>query len=248
VRALVQSRLRSRFRLVTLDDTSFAPLGPRWTSILLSLTPAAALLLSMALWVPEFLALAEREVRGEGTFGGQAWLAYRLIVKVVLTGAALLLLLSMAPLVAHFARRRRADDSRGVARVVRQLKRLRSWWRAPAILAPSATVVTVADACWQQAVVDIARISSVVLIDISEPSPNICWELRALQRERVLLLARRDSMDAWWGVPVPDAWAAAAAEIRELAEGLPLIVYDEPEQVDQRAIVRWLLQQQPDRG
>jgi hypothetical protein len=48
-------------------------------------------------------------------------------------------------------------------------------------------------------------------------------------------------MDAWWDVSVPDEWAATAAEIRALADGLPLFVYDRPEQVDQDAIARWLL-------
>lgn len=76
--------------------------------------------------------------------------------------------------------------------------------RSRQVFGPRLVVLRVASSVWQQAVRRLARLSSLRLIDISEPTENVLWEVEELlvqsgerfvligQYERVAALARRD--------------------------------------------------------
>ena len=105
-----------------------------------------------------------------------------------------------------------------------------------------ATVVSVTDSEWQATVVSIARRCDVTLIDISQPSENIRWELVTLleARIRIVLLAHREALARWWEVTGDDVDGQRAAQMRSLAIGLPLVKYDAPDRLNETDLLKLL--------
>ena len=64
-----------------------------------------------------------------------------------------------------------------IARVAAELSR-----RGSQTFAPRLIVVRVATSIWQQAVGGLARMASATIIDISEPTDNLAWEIQELDR------------------------------------------------------------------
>jgi hypothetical protein len=241
VRDLVQTRLRRRFRLITLDDSAFQPAGPRWSGLLVSLSAPGCILLGILLSYAGCAKVAQSELREETPFGEAL-----VLIQIGMAGLAVLACLVCVTLAviavrAHFLSRRRIDGPRSRTRVVKKLRRLQWWIRAPSIAGPMATVVTTTDAEWQATVKTIVPLCEVVLLDISTPSESIGWELGVVLESgtRVILLAHRDRLRQWWKA---EGGEEAGGRLRALAERLPMLVYDSPERLGETPLVAMLLQ------
>jgi hypothetical protein len=70
--------------------------------------------------------------------------------------------------------------------------------RATRIFAPRLIVVKIVDSLWKTAVSRFAAASSAVVIDVSEPTENLLWEIESLKpllRPRWVLIGSRDHLD-----------------------------------------------------
>lgn len=242
VRDLVQTVLRRRARLVTLDDSVFVPLGPRWRGLVASLIPSGIVLGAIALGYAGFAKVAQSELEDETPFGTALVLIQLGIVFVGIVAGLIAVLLFVAAVRAHFVGRMSVFDDVSLARVLKRLGRFRSLARAPTIAAPMATVVSVTDPEWQATVASIARICDVTLIDISQPREAIRWELATLREAgvRVVLLAQREALARWWHLGADDADGPLAAELRGLAAGLPMVTYDAPDRLAETELLKIL--------
>jgi hypothetical protein len=242
VRDLVQTVLRKRARLVTLDDSAFVPLGPRWRGLAVSLIPSGIVLGAIGLGYAEFAKVAQSELEEETPFGTALALIQLGIAFIGLVAGLTAILLFAAALRARFLDRMVVHDDSSRARVLKRLRKLRSLARAPMIAAPMATVVSVTDPEWQATVASMARMCDVTLIDISQPREAIRWELATLLEThvRIVLLAQREALARWWSVTRDDVDGRLAAELRSLAAGLPLVRYDEPDRLNETDLLKIL--------
>lgn len=233
VRELVQTVLRRRARLVTLDDSAFVPLGPRWQGLAASLLPSGVLLVLIALGFAGFAKVVQSEIEDETPFGPALTLILFGILFVGLLAVLIALGLVAAAVRAHYVGRLSVRDETSLARALKKLRRLRSLARAPTIAAPMATVVSVSDALWQRTVASIAPMCDVTLVDISHPREAIRWELETLRTAgaRTVLLAQRDALAQWWELSGDDLEGRLAKELRHLTRDLPLVAYDSPAQL-----------------
>jgi hypothetical protein len=59
-----------------------------------------------------------------------------------------------------------------------RVKRLSGWLRRPPMVAPQALVIRVVDELWQKVVSDLAEQVHLVIFDVSEPTINLEWEVQ----------------------------------------------------------------------
>lgn len=261
--------LGRRWRLVTLDDLEVAPLGvggrSRW---LFRFGPwvLGAVFVGLVFWfVPlwfestfegalesvfdDTVARAEEEGRNPievlfevlvvglvvGVIVGLG-LMVALLAPVALAGSALLFTLG--------GRRgiRRAEERRTVM-IARQrdidekVRRVRRTTRR--IYAPRLTVVRCSNQVWQRVVLAFAGITDTVIVDVSEPSAGLLWELTELGPrfvDRWVLVGDRDSLEALAGERT-----SAAVRLRELLDGQRVLAYRDGELKRFEAALRTLL-------
>jgi hypothetical protein len=206
------------WRLVTLDDAEVAPVGTgrglRWLSIAPGV--AAVAFVAWALfWLfgggLERLASESATVgkHGEGfkDFLGQVFLTIFIlpIVLALIVGFFILLPATFASAVAVFA-----WSSYGAIRSAERAKTVRFTdeaeieptasavlRRSRAIVGPGLAVARVASPIWQPVVERLAALSSAVLIDVSEPTDNLVWEIETLKsamRSRWILVGEQERL------------------------------------------------------
>jgi hypothetical protein len=238
VRDLVQTRLRRRFRLVTLDDSVFSPAGARWSGLLVSLLPAAIILILIISSYGGFAKVAQSELEDESPFGSALALLQVGMLALGFLAFMVCLVLTVMAIRAHFAARRKINCQKSRRKVIRKLRRLKKLVRAPSIAASMATVITTTDAEWQPTVKTVAPLCEVVLIDLSSPSDSIFWELETVLASelRVIVLAQRDKFYQWWDDEIRSDEIHLRSKLRELAEGLPLIIYEAPNRLGETAL------------
>jgi hypothetical protein len=87
-------------------------------------------------------------------------------------------------------------ESADIAEVVRDLSRV-----GRQTFAPRLVVVRVATAVWHETVSALASVASATIIDVSEPTPNLAWELGELQRiggrERYIFIGDHERIAHW---------------------------------------------------
>ena len=66
-------------------------------------------------------------------------------------------------------------DDAELKKIHNQVSKLKSWLSAPLMMAPQATVISVASAYWREAILDFARVANIVVVDVSELSENVNW-------------------------------------------------------------------------
>jgi hypothetical protein len=228
VRDLVQTTLRRHYRLVTLDDSNFAPLGPRWRGLFFSLIIPISVCVLIFLPLSELIRLVEGEVRGEtGMAGFLVAVLWLLLLFAAISIVAAVILIGLA-LRSHFTARRAIRDSTSLRRVLRRLRDLKSMLRGPSIAAPMAMVVTSTDSEWQRVVSAFAEVCDVALVDISFPTPSLCWEVEELRKHpiQVILLIARTAAGSTERLSSSNDSEHWVARMNEVAAGLPTVVYD----------------------
>jgi hypothetical protein len=101
--------------------------------------------------------------------------------------------------------------------------------RGRGIFAPRLVVVRVVTPLWQQAVTALASICPVSIIDVSEPTENLAWELAELERlfgDRYFVIGERDSVERWGSAPAtPYAPASLDARAADWLDGQEILAY-----------------------
>ena len=239
------------WRLVTLDDSEVAPVGvhqgSRWAVRLLWLLAAAALV--AAVWyaadslsgdrlstaVSEAIddANAQSDPSANPIEAMVAAIVVALVVSVVVVMITVLvvlvpvtiagtaaLFLSVGSRSARRAERAKAvviDEADEVERATRTIRK-----RVRRVFAPRMAVARVANPLWQDVVRRLARLSDAVIVDVSEPSTNLLWELHTLGAERVrwVPVGRAERLAGLGG-----DGSAEAAELRRLLDGREVLAY-----------------------
>jgi len=241
--------LGRRWRLITLDDLQVVPVGVRGRGRGLVrvgpwlLVAAVAVLL---VWVlpPWFESQFDQAVSGAvdgvaeeagdplSAIVGVAVAA--LVVGMVVGTVLLLVALAPVALAGAFAlfgfgarralrqaegrRAAHVEEAAQVEPVVQRVERATN-----RIFSPRLTVVRCAHDVWQAVVRRFAQLTDVTLIDVSEVSTGLLWELTELGPTLAgswVLVGRRDRLEALLSDPSPDA-----ARLRTLLDGQSVLAY-----------------------
>jgi hypothetical protein len=94
--------------------------------------------------------------------------------------------------------------------------------RVRRVFAPRMAVARVANPLWQDVVRRLARLADATIVDVSEPSPNLLWELHTLGAEGVrwVPVGRRERLSALTVDP-----ATEAIELRRVLGGRAVLAY-----------------------
>jgi hypothetical protein len=190
--------LGRRIRLFTLDDREFVPAEvPPLDKWLTRLVPFAALLLAIGIGkVTTDATLGEFSDTNDGN-----WLA--MVFFFAFSAGMFTLILSMLLMHRYRLRRgatiyvKRAPD---LDRAVAAVESASSWWTRPALLSRQATVIAVSDPLWRDTVQALAKKVDSIVIDVSEPTENILWELQLVQGANIHFALIADE-DRWQQLP-----------------------------------------------
>ena len=170
--------LGRRVRIFTLDDREFVPAEvPRVDKWLTRLGPVFVLV------VVTLLAklLSDELLTGFSEGNDANWSA----MVVFLGFCAGIFSLILAMLLLHRFRLRQGGTiyvkaAADIHTAAAAMYAASTWWTRPALLSRQATVVSVSQELWQEAVRVLARQANCVVMDVSEPSENVIWELNIL--------------------------------------------------------------------
>jgi hypothetical protein len=245
-----------RWRIVTLDDTQVEAVGTRRVERLAFSIGRWVLLIALLLAVFGAVrwlagdgignivggifddALARAEEGGANPFeafmaaffaalvGGIVVIAFIVLLGILVisslgvTGVATW---SMAGAIrrAEGSKALHVDTAAAIRPVVARVKAA-----AARIQAPRLVVVKVDDSVWRDVVRALSEEATVAVVDISDPSEHLAWEIALLKGEiaaRLLLIGRRDRVEA---LIRGDSENEAAARLRALLEGEQVLVYD----------------------
>lgn len=177
---IIEDGLGRNFRIITLDDAKFKSLEvpniEKWLSrivpqlILIAVFPFIVSMMNM--WV------APGSLQEEG-YGYSLQYETTIMFAFFFVNLWILLILILA----HRYRIRRnsklkIQNQRDLDYACYIVAKLRYWFLRSDISAPQATVMTVSDDLWRTAVIRLKEESEVALIDLSEPSENLIWEIK----------------------------------------------------------------------
>ncbi|MGH9181455.1 MAG: hypothetical protein ACRDY5_07050 [Acidimicrobiales bacterium] len=213
--AVVKSIGRS-WRLVTLDDSAVAPVGSsRGTRRIVGLATVVTVVVvaSAVVWLVgggfdsyvrgievtsagdtanQSFGDAIGSAIGEGiAVGVIAGLTFAFVCLLAAFGAAGALFGGSAHRAARRAEQAKSVVIAGESAIAPATKRTADASRR--VFGPRLVVARVADSVWQPTVLAFAGASAVVLVDVSEASDNLLWELRSLETDgrRRLLIGRQ---------------------------------------------------------
>jgi len=211
----VTTAMGGSWRLITLDDRQVAPVGTgkgmRWSSILLGLF-AIAIIGSALNWLfggglGKMMSDVVRDAPRQGNlvqtiFGA---LVAGLVVGLVV-GLMVIVLVAFFAVVGLFSwgtyfSVRRAERSKklevtsvaSLEKIVRTVSR-----RSRRVFSPRLAVVRVAMPVWQQAVLQLASVCAAVVVDVSEPTDNLLWEVATLKprlQTRFIVVADQEHLN-----------------------------------------------------
>jgi hypothetical protein len=195
----------SSWRLITLDDNAVSPVGAsgriRWTTLsgvaLSVLVPAGFILWG---WYFGFNII---NPNSNGLLALLSALVTILVFVIIVVFTGLLLLLMGLFSLGSYLAVRRAERSKRISvataeqidPVSRSVAR-----RVRRVISPKLVVVRVADTVWQDTVRRLAAFSAAIVIDVSEPTPNLLWEVSTLRPELRLhwiLVGEKQRVTSW---------------------------------------------------
>jgi len=236
--------LGRRWRLITLDDLRVVPVGLGRRSRLARAWPwllaVALVVLVLGVLPPWFDAEFDRAVdeavqKSEEEGAGIIASIFTVFI-VALVVAMVLIFVTLTPLAigaavalfgfgARFAVRRaegrravQVDHEKQVERAVRKVEQ-----QTTRIYSPRLTVVRCAHGVWQAVVRGFADLTDVTLIDVSEASPGLLWELTELGpalSATWVLVGRHDRLKALLADTSPDA-----VRLKTLLDGQSVLAY-----------------------
>jgi hypothetical protein len=111
--------------------------------------------------------------------------------------------------------------------------------RSRKVFGPRLVILRVASPVWQLAVTELASVSSLTIIDVSEPTVNVLWEIEELTRRfggRCVFIGQHDRVASLAAGP-PDGRAPGSVEerIAALLEGREVLAYT----ADRRGLKRF---------
>jgi hypothetical protein len=213
----VVKALGRNWRLVTLDDAEVAPVGTRkrmrWLAIVAGLIAVVVIAWGL-FWVfggsfENLMAdIAKRAMKGATLKDFLGKIIVAMVLLIVVGGLALVAILfpvGFAGAVAIFAWTsygaiRRAESAKTVpiaAEAQLEETALAIARRSRRIIGPRLVVAKVASPIWQPTVRRLASVSSAVIIDISEPTDSLLWEIETLRQEmrsRCILVGEQDRL------------------------------------------------------
>jgi hypothetical protein len=253
MRHAVEHGIGRHVRIVTLDDRSFRSLE------------APAVVRKFSRWTaPTVLTVFALVVVGGLVLG--AWLFQRYSISINGLGVIGMLIVQMtivltapliAPLCLYLATQfgillalRRRMRQRSYILVVNQghlesfenrVRILGNRWRGATILEPQATVVEVSDELWKEAVRVGLKKADYILVDVSQATENLLWELEEVLRENnhCVLFTAEEKLFANWTAS-PDA---SPTEVRALAllSGREVLGYAGSRRLDRKHYRRSLI-------
>jgi len=209
VSRVIRAGLGRRFRFVTLDDGRFPPLDipafERWGSRLGP--PIVAAIVTAG-------ALAVRaEYSHKGDSGG--YYATATGVMAAVTGYwigmfwVLVVLAWAHSLKVRWRSRFRIQTEYQLSAFHAYVRRLGLWRFRLTLLQPQAVIAKVSDALWQRSIAAISDELGLVLIDISDPTSNLHWEIERARKAGIqcVFIAEQASLRAWleYGPEAPDS-------------------------------------------
>ena len=211
---VVNRRLKHGYRLIALDDGDLkvSAVGARSTARTIAMeaiSTAAPVVGVLVLLAVLGIAAATGNLLGAAFLApiGMMFVAFVAVFLVmpVVFGAlwyGCLAVLVTATLVwrGRTNARRELSDSVEIAALDARLRALGQFWNRPRLFAPSVTVVTVANAIWQDVVSTAITRCEVVLVDVSAPTEALNWELESvtqLTTKPSILIADADSWSSW---------------------------------------------------
>ncbi len=214
----VRRGLGSRYRVVTLDDSRFLPIGVE-ASVRHSFRLALPLVVLAGLGIVTAMILYGLGLWGTHTsslsgIGGLgiaiAALGLLILTELLVPFSGFVLLFAL--IVQHFRRVRR--HSRTTIANAANLSRLKERWYllgsravSPGFMAPRAAVVTTDDAIWQPTVQAGVAAASAVVLDLSRPTENVLWEIEQIlipPAPPVAFIGEAEALKAWIDVPPAD--------------------------------------------
>lgn len=118
----------------------------------------------------------------------------------------------------HLRQTLRVTRPEALAAAVARVHRLSSPWRRLGWLGMRSTVVETTDALWQDAVLRLLGSTQVAVVDASEGSASVLWELQqlALQRLPTVLIGTRDGLAATLAGLPAEPWADTVRQCERL--------------------------------
>lgn len=199
VSRVIRKGLGRQFRFVTLDDGRFPavdiPAFERWASRLGP--PIIAILVVMA-------ALTARQSYSQqySSNGAYAQTAAQMSAVMGFWVGLLWILIMLAWI--HTLRVRRMSryaisTESQLQRFLFDMRLLDRWRLRLSLLRPQAIVAKVTDSFWQQCVSNVAKQFGIAVIDISEPTLNLQWEIEYLRKAEVrcVFIAEKSRLQSW---------------------------------------------------
>lgn len=249
----VEHGIGRHIRIVTLDDRSFQSLEApavvrkfsRWTAPTILTVFALVVIAGLVLGTWLFLRYSF-SMNGLGVIGMLIVPMTIMLTAPLIVPVCLYLATQFGILLALRGRvRRRARIlvvNRGhLESFENRVRTLSNRWRGATILEPQATVVEVSDGLWKEAVRVGLKKSDYLLVDVSQATENLLWELEGVLREnshRVLFTAEENLFANWTGSPT-----ASPTEVRAdaLLSGREVLGYAGSRRLDRKRYRRSLI-------
>ncbi len=101
--------------------------------------------------------------------------------------------------------------------------------RSRKVFGPRLVVLCVASPHWQHAVMELAKVSSLPLIDISDPTPNVLWEVEELITrfgDRCVLIGHSERLQSFAAATAEDSTITPATRrLLHLLRGREVLAY-----------------------
>jgi WD40 repeat protein len=233
IKQALESYMHRNYRLVALDDSVIEALGVAQGTYRKSTRLVYALVATCLLLVAGSFVMAR--------YGGTSsplFVAPALFVLAVPAFIAFVLALPTLAFIRGRVRRAsriRVSKRDDLERLLRRVARLGRWWRAPNLIAPQAMVVSVTDDLWQKTVTDLMQLVDVVVVDLSEPTGNILWEV-----EQVMVNHRHKCVVIGEQERLAHALTDESLTVRQIlnaVRGATLVTYDRDHGLDERELL-----------
>lgn len=196
VSRVIKAGLGRRFRFVALDDSRFPPINvpaaERWLSRLGPPVIAVAVLGASAALLSRFSTMPD--IGGNLTIETSNMMGYWASVICGL----LVLALTHLYRVRHHSRRN-VRNQRSLQVLLYEIRKLSKWPFRLSLMAPQTIIARVDDSLWQQTVSAALDQTPAVLIDVSDPTASLQWEIEQLRKSshKCVFIAERDHLCLW---------------------------------------------------